>query len=310
MNNGGELSSTGNKKGLGRGLGALISLFDEDIEEMDKGTVVKSTVNTNEKHATVDGGVLQIDVNLIDNNASQPRKAFDPDEMHELEQSILASGVLQPILVNRVGARYMIVAGERRWRASKSVGLKTIPAIVRDYSSRQIAEIALVENLLRSDLNEIEVANGIRKLMDTHLMTQEQVSRVLGRSRSSIANTLRLLALPKEVQVLIEAKKISAGHAKCLVSIGDRDKLIALANRCAQGLSVRELEFVVSGGKSEGIGKQREKAPRSLELKQLELNLVHLFATKVQIVGNDNSGKIVIEYHSKQQIERIMSHLK
>ena len=294
-----------NNKGLGKGLGALISLFDEDMEEIDrKSTVIHAPAS---KGAEPKGGVEEIAVSLIDNNINQPRRTFNPDEMQELEQSIIANGVLQPILLNRIGSRYMIVAGERRWRASKNVGLKTIPAIVREYSPRQIAEIALVENLMRSDLNEIEIASGIKKLMDTHLMTQEQVSKVLGKSRSAIANSLRFLNLPKDVQALLEQNKISAGHAKVLAAITDSHLCVSLAQRCAQaGMTVRELEAAISGKKVSSV---KTTSRQSLELKQLGLSLTHMFATRVQIQGDDNRGKIVVEYNTKRDLERIISKL-
>jgi ParB family chromosome partitioning protein len=352
-----------NNKGLGKGLGALISLFDEDMEEIsahknnspqnvprgtfndpsvydgrraNEGGSVEQTKSTlrgtfpkavplveNKKddydilltrHGAMHGGVQEIDINLIDKNVGQPRKDFDPEAMHELEQSISANGVLQPILLNRVGTRYRIVAGERRFRASKNVGLKTIPAIVREYTTRQIAEIALVENLLRSDLNEMEIANGIRKLMDTHLLTQEQVSKVLCKPRSAIANSLRFLSLPKEVQNLLEQKKISAGHAKILAAITDTARCTNLANQCAAGMSVRELETQMSG-KSQNVPRGtfsagNSGAKQSIELKQFALHLTHNFATRVNISGNDNKGKIIIEYNTKKDLERIMEKLK
>ena len=294
-------------KGLGKGLGALISLFDEDMQELEatKPETALRAQKILEKDFAQEGA-LEIDIQLIDNNSAQPRKTFDAEAMQELEQSIMANGVLQPILLNRVGTRYMIVAGERRWRASKAVGLKTIPAIVREYTQKQIAEIALVENLMRSDLNEMEVANGIKKLMDTHLMTQEQVSKVLGKSRSSIANSLRFLSLPREVQRLLEEKKISAGHAKILAGIADSATCVSLAQKCAIGMTVRELESIM-GGKP--IVPRGTISSRSLELKQCELALTQAFATKVNIVGNDNRGKIVVEYANKKDLERIMSKL-
>ena len=308
-------------KGLGKGLGALISLFDDDMNELDTKreaaktptTKVEATKST-EKHESDSAGISEIDINLIDNNTSQPRKNFNLEEMHELEQSISVNGVLQPILLNRVGSRYMIVAGERRWRACKNIGMKKIPAIVRNYSTKQVAEIALIENLLRSDLNEIEIANGIKKLMDTHLMTQEQVSRVLGKDRSVIANSLRFLNLPNEVQELLEQKRISAGHAKCLASFTDKKLCVTLAHRCAAGMTVRELESYVTNKSPRTHGTttyidQPAPAPQSLELKQFAFSLTLALATKVSIQGDDNNGKIVIDYTSKKDIERIATKL-
>jgi len=303
-----------NNRGLGKGLGALISLFDEDMEELDHKAVKESiskaqavTSAPSMSTQTSTDGVQEIDIHLIDNNAGQPRRTFNPEEMQELEQSIIANGVLQPILVNRVGSRYMIVAGERRWRASKNVGLKTIPALVRSYSPKQIAEIALVENLMRADLNEIEVALGIKKLMDTHLMTQEQVSKVLGKSRSAIANSLRFLNLPREVQTLLEHGRITAGHAKCLAAVTDARLCVTLAEKCVTGMTVRELENAIAGKTNVPRG---TSSKQSLELKQFTLSLTHALATKVTIQGDDNRGRIVIDYTTRKDLERIISKLE
>ena len=310
-----------NSKGLGKGLGALISMFDEDMDVMKhaEGNAGRAEVEGRKSGGVIEprgtvaqllmNGVSEIDIGLIDNNSSQPRKVFDADAMRELEQSILANGVLQPILVNKVGSRYMIVAGERRWRASKNVGLKTIPALVRNYSQKQISEIALVENLMRADLNDIEVAIGIKKLMDTHLMTQEQVSKVLGLSRPAIANFLRYLNLPKEVQALLESGKISAGHAKILAGVTDRALCVNLAGRCSNGMSVRELERAAEGTGKGGDAKAKNVG-RSIELRAFELSLTQYFATKVSILGDDNHGKIVIEYANRKNLERILDKMK
>jgi len=327
-------------KGLGKGLGALISMFDEDMESLTnnnasksvsqnvpsqivpRGTIpakepapaspASSTTIDKDKLAAISAvarSITEINIDLIDNNMTQPRKTFDAEEMRELEQSIATHGVLQPILLNKVGSRYMVVAGERRWRAARAVGLKTIPALVRSYSPRQIAEISLVENLLRSDLNEVEVALGIKKLMDTYLMTQEQVSTVLSKNRSTVANSLRILNLPKDVQTLLEQKKISMGHAKCLVTVTDKTQCTALANKCASGnMTVRELEAVTSGkpwNKSLAPPK-----PQSLELKELVNSLTFALATKVHIQGDERKGKVIIEYTSSKDLERIKNKIR
>ena len=293
-------------KGLGKGLGALISLFDEDIEEHGSKAAPKEAVASSGAPDTkANTGAIEIEIHLIDNNSAQPRKKFDPAELTELEQSIRANGILQPILLQRVGSRYMIVAGERRWRASKNIGLQTIPALVRDYTQKQVAEIALVENLMRSDLNEIEVALGIKKLTESHGMTQEQVSKVLGISRPAVANYLRYLGLPPEVQKMLEQNQISAGHAKILAGLDDLDKCLTLANMCLGGMSVRDLEAAVKTVKVKP-NSINPKLRQSLELKQFELALTHMFATRVAISGDDNKGKITIEYASQKDLERIM----
>lgn len=328
-------SDMATSKGLGKGLGALISMFDEDMEELkshetsaktiiEKSTTTKTAQSGNVPRGTLPSsgvtmtagtinidklGAIEIDVNLIDNNMAQPRRTFDPDEMRELEQSILAHGVLQPILLNRVGTRYMIVAGERRWRASKAVGLRTIPALVRNYTPRQISEIALVENLIRSDLNEIETAQGIKRLMDNHSLTQDQVSTILTKSRSSISHSLRLLTLPNEVQELLQRKKISMGHAKILMTITDKARVISLANKCAQGMSVRELEVTTSGDNRKPSVAKTTK-PQSLELKQMMRNISELLGTRTIIQGSESQGKLTIEYHTKSELNKILDTIK
>jgi len=303
-------------KGLGKGLGALMSMFDDDMEELTNNKIRQTPTASKNTEAAEARGPQEVDINLIDNNIGQPRRDFNTEEMRELEQSIAAHGVLQPILLNKVGSRFMIVAGERRWRAAKAVGLKTIPALVRNYTPRQIAEIALVENLMRSDLNEIEVALGIKRLMDTYLMTQEQVSTVLGKSRSAVANSLRLLNLPQEVQTLLEQKKVTIGHAKCLAALTDKNHAISLARKCAEGnMTVRELEAITSGKQivprgTFGAASTPPSRPRSLELRELELMLTQAFATKISIQGDDHRGKIMVEYSSQKDLERIKSKIR
>jgi len=333
-----------NNKGLGRGLGALMSMFDEDMDDIsikpspaqetkksptstspDKEPAAKTIIEPSfaakvetlkpaeAKTQQTSNAPQEIDLSLIDRNISQPRKEFNAEEMHELEQSISALGVLQPIILNKVGTRFMVVAGERRVRAARNIGLKTIPAVVREFTPKQIAEVALVENLMRSDLNEIEVALGIKKLMEDYLMTQEQVSTVLGKSRPTIANSLRLLNLPREIQELLEQKKITIGHAKPLCAISDKTVAISLARKCADGLmTVRELEAVTSSKPNVPRGTLPTIFPKiqSLELKEFAISLTQVLSTKVTIQGDDKQGKIIIEYESTKDLERIKSKIK
>jgi ParB family chromosome partitioning protein len=293
-----------NNKGLGKGLGALISLFDEDL------TVAPAKQNTPAISADkTEIGVTEVDITKIDNNKNQPRREFDPQAMYELEQSILANGVIQPIVLNQVGSRFMIVAGERRWRAAKSVGLKTIPAVVREYTPKQVAEIALVENLLRADLNEYEIACGIKKLMSNHNMTQEQTARVLGKSRSAVANYIRILDLQPEILQMLEKNQITAGHAKCLLGEHNLPRRIDLAKKCVNGLAVRDLENLIS--KPSSSSNRRYDAPeQSLELRNFTRALEIKCGGRVMINGNDARGKIIIEYDSTDDLERLMRILK
>ena len=288
-------------KGLGKGLGALLAAYDEEESE---GAVKESGKE-------VEGNIQEIDVTLIDNNVDQPRRMFDAVQLQELSDSIASNGILQPILVSKVGSRYLIVAGERRWRAAKLAGLTTVPAIVRDYSKRQISEIAIIENLQREDLNEIELARGIKKLMDDFLLTQEKVSVALGKNRSSVANTLRLLSLPQEVQLLVETKQLSVGHAKCLVAITNPDKCMRLAKQCVvERLSVRELEELIRDMHDLGKSPAAKSKPLSAELRQVALELTQALGTKVTVQGDSRNGRVIIEYYDRKCLEDICQKLR
>ena len=296
-------------------------MFDEDNEELQKSSLSRSKTTTlSEKHSSSEAfavstsefkpskGAMDVEMSLIDVNPKQPRRTFE--EISELADSIRTHGVLQPLLLTKVGSRYMIIAGERRFRAAQQAGLKTVPALLRSYTPKQIAEIALVENLQRADLNEIEIATGIRSLMDTHFMTQEQVASVLGLSRSSIANSLRLLVLPKEVQQLLEQKLITMGHAKCLGIIPDAKICVDLARRCAEGkMTVRDLEDYIKY-KLQNPSKQTPLPPQSIELKDLARQLTQILGTRVLIQGTAARGKLVIEYHARAELEFIRSKIK
>ena len=283
-------------KGLGRGLDSLFSAFDD--EPVKKEPVKQEEPQVAEKPQ-------EILISLIDRNTRQPRKVFEEEPLNELAQSIKIHGVIQPIIVVKRNERYMIVSGERRFRASKIAGLKTIPAIVRDYTDAQIAEIALIENLQREDLNPIESAKAIKELIDRFNLTQEEVAEKIGKSRSAITNTLRLLTLAKEVLNLIESGKLSAGHGKILASIEDKETQIKIATMAADGkISVRELEKYLQNVASKP-SKSSKNASQSIEMIDFTKDLQQRLATKVQIKGNDNKGKIVIDYYSKDDLNRI-----
>jgi len=305
------------QKGLGKGLGALLSAYDEEDgnEQMQKTTAAsfQSTDSSTGKIVTrvtksASTDVIEIDVSLIDSNPNQPRKEFDPEKMAELMDSIRTHGVLQPIVLNIVGSRYMIVAGERRWQAAKSIGLKKIPAVVKQFSRSQIAEIAIVENLQRQDLNEIELARGIKRLIDDFSLTQEQAAARVGKNRSAIAHTLRLLSLPQEIIQLVEQNKLSAGHARCLVTLQDKEKAIRLAKLCIQdNLSVRDLEKLIQAKPSSPT--TVTKSRQSLELKELTQELTSILRTKVTILGDNTKGKIIIDYFTSQDLIRVKKNV-
>lgn len=285
------------KKGLGRGLSSLFGDFNDEDDVKDK-------KQSESKPSDATDNVREISIGLIDRNEEQPRTNFDPKALDELAASIKVHGIIQPILLNEKDGRYVIVAGERRWRAARMAGLKTVPAIVKNFTSKEISEIAIIENLQREDLNPIESARAIQKLINKFDLTQENVAERIGKSRSAVTNTLRLLSLPNEVIKYIEDGKLSAGHARTLLSIEDKDKLLEIARFCVEKkLSVRELEKLVKDILKPS--KNKEKKPQSLELKDFAEKMKTKFATKVGILGNENKGRIYIDYYTKEDLQRI-----
>lgn len=280
------------KMGLGKGLEALLSTYD-DYDETVKNT---SNQSTNE-----------IDISKLIANPNQPRKNFDQTALEELASSIKVHGVIQPLVVNdQKDGTYLIIAGERRFRASKLAGLSTVPCIIKDYSEKQIKEISIIENLQREDLNPIESARAIRQLMDEYKMTQELVSERIGVSRPNIANTLRLLTLCPEVITLVENGKLSAGHARCLVPIQDYNTQIKLALSASDNkMTVRDLEKAVKNILKPKTDTPKAKVEQSIELKELVNEMQRTFATKVSVIGNDKKGRIYIDYYSRDDLDRI-----
>ena len=280
------------KMGLGKGLGALLSAYD-DFDESVKNVTNKTT--------------NEIDINKLAPNPNQPRKKFDDVALSELASSIKVHGVIQPLVVNdQKDGTYLIIAGERRYRASKLAGLTAVPCIVKDYSEKQIKEISIIENLQREDLNPIESARAIRQLMDEYKMTQEVVSERIGVSRPNIANTLRLLSLCPEVITLVENGRLSAGHARCLIPIQDYNSQIKLAmSACDNKMTVRDLEKAVKNFLKPKSDKERVAQEQSIELKELVNEMQRTFATKVSVIGNDKKGRIYIDYYSRDDLDRI-----
>lgn len=254
--------------------------------------------------------VLQLPIDDVFADPDQPRKAFDRDALADLADSIRKHGVIMPIVVSRVGNRYMIIAGERRYRASRLAGRKTIPAVVKKYSEREIREVSLIENLQREDLNPIEAANAMKKLMDEYSLTQEELSARIGKSRSTVANTLRLLTLSPVVIDLVGSGKLSAGHARALVSL-PRPAQEKLARRIvAEGMSVRDVEKAVKRVLSPDSEKKKKKPSFSVELKDMIDRMQRVFGTKVTAVGNDNKGRIYMDYFTRDDLDRIVELLE
>ncbi|MBO5713144.1 MAG: ParB/RepB/Spo0J family partition protein [Clostridia bacterium] len=287
-------------KGLGRGLSALFQSTEDDYS--------KNLGVTEEELKT---GVLEIKLTDVYANPNQPRKLFDPKALDELASSIKANGVIMPIVVNKDDdGKYMIIAGERRYRASRLAGKEVIPAIVRNYSERQVKEIALIENLQREDLNPIEAANAMKQLMEDYSLTQEELSERIGKSRSAIANTLRLLTLDAEVIKMVVSNKLSQGHARALITL-PTDVQQKIAQRAvSEGLSVRDVEQAVKEYYNppelvKKIKKVQNQQEMSAELKDLINRMQQTFATKVSAIGNDKKGRIYIDYYTRDDLDRL-----
>jgi ParB family transcriptional regulator, chromosome partitioning protein len=288
------------KMGLGRGLDSLLKAYDNEVEE--KQPQQTQSVSNYEMRQ---GDVEKIDINLVYPNPNQPRKTFDKESLNELAESIRIHGLIQPIIVNKMDDGYMIIAGERRFRACKICGLNQIDAIVKNYTNKQISEISIIENLQREDLNPVEVAKGIRKLMEEYGLTQEKVAERLGKPRSAIANSVRILSLYPEVLDLVEKGKVSFGHAKILVAVEDYATQLLLAKKVAKDkLTVRDLEHEVNallGGKK----KKPTKKAIGDELQEFVADMQRKLGTKVSVIGNEKKGRIYIDYYSQDDLDRI-----
>ena len=284
---------------LGKGLNALIP-EDTTLDTLD--TKVEKTKNIKEKSS------ILIDINLIKSNEGQPRKSFDDEKILELAESIKSNGIIQPLILKKVDDEYIIVAGERRWRAAKAIGLKEVPAIVMNLTEKQVLEISLIENNQRENLNSIEEALAYKKLISDFNLTQEELSKRIGKSRVTITNTLRLLNLSEDVQQYIIEGVISEGHGSAVLGITDSKVQCELAqNVIDDKLSVRELEILIRKLKTSPT---RAKSKTSNETnpyyKDVTYKLENYFGTKVNITNKNNKGKIEIEYYSEEDLQRIL----
>lgn len=289
------------RQGLGRGLDALLGGVAEAARE-------DAAVQQQEKENAGDQ-VVVLRLSDIDPNREQPRRRFDESALQELADSIRNVGVIQPILVRKAGDRYTIIAGERRWRASRMADMTEIPAIVRDWDEVRRLEAALVENLQRDDLNPVEEALGVSKLMEQCGLTQEAAAERLGKSRPAVANLLRLLTLPESVLNMLEDGRLSAGHGRALVSL-PRDMQLRLAQlAAAQGWSVRQLERICAQQNSEKKPEKVEK-PRDPEFKRLERMARDVFGTRAELTGDEQKGKLVVHYQTADDLQRIWDLLE
>lgn len=294
------------KKGLGsKGLG-IEALINNKI----------NALNASVPASVEQEGVTEIDINHIEPNREQPRRRFQEEALEELARSIKEYGVIQPIIVKKQDDFYELIAGERRWRAAKIAGIKTIPAIVKNFTMMEAFEIALVENLQREDLNPIEEALSYKRLTDEFHLSQEEIGMKVGKSRSSITNSLRLLNLDERVQNFVIENKISSGHAKVLLSTDDKTLQFELAEKVIEdGLSVRATESLVKLEQEKQAlvreSKQQEVQQMKLDAyKSIEDELKSLFGTRVRIQSGKNKGKIEIEYYSEDDLDRLLGMMK
>ncbi len=278
------------QKGLGKGIKALL----EDFDLTDESKVIKMSIDR------------------IKPNPNQPRKHIKEETLKELAESIKQKGIIQPIIVREKEGYYEIIAGERRWRAAQIAGLQEIPVVIRnDISELESLELALIENIQREDLNPIDLAIAYNELIEKYNLTQEELAKILGKSRSAIANTLRLLKLPEEVKNHIINGKLSEGHGRVLLALENEEEMIRLANECiSKQLSVRELEEIIYFKSQEQnqekiVSHETNQEKKNNDLMNIEEDLIEALGTKVVVKGSLNKGKIIIEYYSREDLERI-----
>lgn len=280
------------KFALGKGLGALIP--EEEVME---------NINNNKTF---------IELNKIKTNDDQPRKYFDNDKIRELSESISNHGIIQPLILKKSGEFYTIIAGERRWRAAKMLGLKNVPAIIMELSEKDILEVSLIENIQREDLNPIEEAIAYKKLINEFSLTQDELSKRIGKSRTAITNTLRLLNLDERVQSYLIEGIISEGHGRALLAIEDKEKQYEISQKVIdEKISVRDLEKLIKNiGKNQEVSKAKNNNTLNPYYKDIKDKLQNYFGTKVNINEKNNKGKIEIEYYSEEDLQRIIEIMK
>ena len=289
------------RSGLGRGLDALFA---------DAVPVSDSAEKKQEKPAAAADAVQYINIHDIMPNANQPRKTFSEEKIDELSKSIKEHGIIQPIVVRKKGESYEIVAGERRWRAARKAELTQVPCLIRELTDEQNMLIAIIENMQREDLNPVEEAEGLNQMITTFGMTQEQVSKSVGKSRPYIANSLRLLKLPEYIKNEMAEGRLSAAHGRTLITVESEDVRKALCDKIIrEGLSVRETERLVSA-QGKGMKKRPAAKVKNPDVARVESELKDALGTRVSIVQNGKKGKIEIEYFSREELDRLIELLK
>lgn len=292
------------KRGLGKGIGALFG------SEMTETVAIERDINL--INDTSGENVSMIKLSRVEPNKEQPRKNFDEEKLEALAESIKKHGVIQPIIVKDMdNGFYQIVAGERRWRASRMAGLKEIPAIIRSYDELTTMQVALIENLQRENLNPIEEALSYKALLDDFSLTQEQVSEQVGKSRSAVANSIRLLTLPEKVREMLENGVLSSGHARAILAVNsEADKLLLAEKIVEAGLSVRQTEQLAKSlNKPKKESKKSQMTQFDIALGEIQQRMSDILGTKVKISNGDKKGKIEIEYYSQNDLERLLKIL-
>ena len=289
------------RKALGKGLSALLpSRPQTPVPPQIAADLTKST----------DTGVLDIQIDSIEPNPVQPRTIFQSEKLEELAQSIRTNGIIQPLVVQRVGDRYQLVAGERRWRAARVAGLTHVPAIVREFAPERLLEVALIENIQREDLNPIELAEALDRLVRDHNLSHEEIGRRTGKDRTTVTNLIRLLKLPREIQLLVAEQRLTMGHARAILGLPTEDQQLSVCHRTVeQGLSVRQVERLIQMmGTERDTGKPLEKVEAAADpnvvaaTRELEAAL----GTRVKIVAQTKDrGRIEIEYFSFEELDRL-----
>lgn len=279
------------KKGLGKGLDSMIP------EKKTKA----------ELKEVADKSFIEVKISEVDPNIGQPRKSFNEDELLELAESIKIHGVIQPVILTKRGKRYELIAGERRWRAAKLAGLAKIPALVREYTDKEIMEVSLIENIQRQDLNPVEEAEAFKNLIDEYKMKQDDLAERVSKSRSAITNALRLLKLDEKVKAMLAEGLITTGHARALLAVEDKDKQQQLATKIFdEKLSVRETEKLVKALSEGKENKKEEKTSEKLVYRKLEDSLKSILGSNVSIKSKQGGkGKIEIDYYSMEELDRI-----
>lgn len=285
------------RKGLGKGLGALFEDVNIDSTEIEESEANKEDINF-------------IEIDEIAPNESQPRKTFNKEKLEELARSIKTHGVIQPIVVRKQGSHYEVVAGERRWRAARIAGLSEVPCIVRELTDEQNMLVAIIENVQREDLNPIEEARGIRAMIEDYELTQDEVAKAVSKSRPYITNALRMLKLPDAVLDMVSAGKLSAGHARAILSAKEEEQTEIAKHVETKGLSVREAEKLSKKGLSFDRKKPGKHPTKNAAVKQIESELSSALGTKVNLSQNGNKGKIEIEYYSREELEGLIEALR